>query len=114
MAKCEDCGRINENLTKVEGCAGSHLYGYPCCFKLVCSDYCLYKCDKCGKHNKDDIKYDGWRTPIECECGNRFKPHIKWHGYSIGKKCEVFSCDCGGDYKNNLDYLFDKEISNNK
>lgn len=74
---CDDCGRSNY-LIKKNACAD-----YECCFKLVCEDYCVFKCSQ-GHDNQVKGSDDGEIGQVTCSvCKEQWTPEFHWHGISM-------------------------------
>lgn len=85
---CEDCGtrRAVNQIIIIQACAG-----HDQCWKIVCSEYCIYKCESstnsgCGNHlyiKQLDKLNNGEPTYWQCKhCLNNITLNEKWWGIS--------------------------------
>ena len=83
ITKCDDCGRITEDLKQTSACP-EDVFGHhgECCTKRVCSDKCMFMCESCLKpspYTHYDI--DGWYSPYTCGfCQKTITPKFTWFG----------------------------------
>lgn len=113
--KCDDCGRKTLTAIEVCSCADFMIQGYACCTKTICSDFCVFLCNQCGKNFKfkrgleDYYNFsvrEDFYSPVDCDDLGYFKPkNIKckhcgssdttakceWNGYTPSKMARM--CD---------------------
>src|SRR3990167_4299117 len=96
---CEDCSYTstdNSLFVDVPCCTDYHCYGISCCSKVVCKDFCRFKCLYCEKINRlYRLSIEEHEEYVKCyicyNCNNENEIKITYNG-DLKEECHRY---CG-------------------